>query len=296
MKGSKRMKSHIVIIVSLAILFVSCTQSGTNTPLAHTDTPHSQKSPTHISPTDTYIPPTPTEIPTDTPTEIPPSPTTTLPPIPTKKPTKTPGPTNQSVEFITEDGVTLRGNLFGEPRGDIGIILTHMGEVGTTRSSWFPFARYIASKDYPALAFDFRGWGSSGGQHSYTNQILDIITAKTLLEGIGFNKIVCIGASMGGTACLKAAMQTDLDGLVVIAGEIPELDYTNLTIPKLVIIADEDPSDDLIKTMTTGFELLPEPKDFVVLSSTAHGTRMFGTDVAEELNAILLNFIEEIPK
>ncbi len=247
-------------------------QPATFTEVSPTDTPT-------IPPTDTPVPPTPTPSPTDTATA-----TITRTPTPEVK--------NEPVTFTTADDITLVGNLFGE--GDIAVILTHMGEIGTTRTSWFPFARFIAANGYTALAFDFRGWGASGGDHSYSKQKDDVLAAADFLRERGHERIICMGASMGGIACFNAALETDMVGLVVLAGGPvinEEIDYSILTMPKLFICEEGDPYE-LIPSMIEMFDILPEPKEFVLIPGDAHGTRLFNTPAGDELRQLLTDFLD----
>ena len=64
------------------------------------------------------------------------------------------------VTFATGDGVTLEGRRFGS--GETGVVLAHMRPA--SMESWFDFARVLAADGYTALAFNFRGYGNSGGE------------------------------------------------------------------------------------------------------------------------------------
>ena len=115
-----------------------------------------------------------------------------------------------------------------------------MGEEGSnSQTSWIPFAKHVADRDkVTALTIDLRGYGSSVGQRSFSKQYLDVLGAVKLLQERGYNQIVCMGASMGGNACVEAALAyPDLVGLAVIASN-PHLDrdYSILSMPKLFVL------------------------------------------------------------
>jgi pimeloyl-ACP methyl ester carboxylesterase len=102
-----------------------------------------------------------------------------------------------------------------------------------------------------ALTFDFRCFGLSEcgklGSAEYLHA-QDIRAAIQLLRDRGFERIVCMGASMGGTACLNAALEEELAGLVVIASTAPTnmnkqypQDLVDPAMPKLFIVTEKGP-------------------------------------------------------
>jgi pimeloyl-ACP methyl ester carboxylesterase len=111
-----------------------------------------------------------------------------------------------AVSFRTSDHVLLRGVMVG--RGKIGIALGH--ELHADLCNWMPFARVLAHQGYRVLAFDFRGFGSSGRASRSNRSRLDrdMVAAANLLRRRGSDSVVLAGASMGGTAALVAAVAT----------------------------------------------------------------------------------------
>jgi acetyl esterase/lipase len=227
---------------------------------------------------------TATEMPTETPTQTPTSTITRTP---------TPDVKDEIVRFQTEDGVTIVGNLVGE--GQVGVVLAHMGEAGSnSRRSWMPFAKHIADRGLvTALAIDLRGYGNSVASPSFTKQSLDVSAAINFLKEQGYTRIVCMGASMGGNACVEASLQNlDLVGLAVIASNpFLDRDYSVLSMPKLFVLEQGDPYG-LTDRMTAVFELMPEPKEYHTFPEEVHGTRMFKTDSGDEFRSLLIDFIE----
>ncbi|MGD9099114.1 MAG: alpha/beta hydrolase, partial [Anaerolineae bacterium] len=249
--------------------------------------------PTSVPPTATPIPPTATATPTATPTA-----TQTPTPIP-PTPTPIPNITVQEVNFSTDDGLTLAGTLFGE--GEIAVILTHMGERGVTQASWKSFARLAAERGFAALTFDFRGRGGSEGFLRQSQLIHDVNAAIAFLQEQGYEHIACVGASMGGTACLRAAVDHDLAGLVVIASpmtlgdptRVRREEFAQLTMPKLYISAQNDYG--LASTATFMHKISPEPTELVIYpGQSAHGTHLFSTSVGDEFRALLVSFLEKL--
>ena len=194
------------------------------------------------------------------PTAVPP----TEPPV---QPTQAGRLPEGAVSFETEDKVTLAGTIFGH--GETAVILAHMQP--SDQTAWQPFAKEMAEKGFTALTFDFRGYGKSGGKLNYGVLDRDVRAAAAFLHDHGFARIVCIGASMGGTACAKAALTPGLDGLVVISSPIsmqPPLalrvgDFKQLTLPKLFVAEKGDAGyAESVKTM---YDLSPDPKQIEIL-------------------------------
>jgi dienelactone hydrolase len=224
-----------------------------------------------------------------------------------ESPTATPLPTPTStlkplvdfsveeVVFTTEDEIDLEGYLFLS-EGDIAVVFAHMaGE--NDQENWVPFAEYIAPRGFSSLTFNFRCYGNSGCGGSGSSAQLtsyDLGAAIDYLHGQGFEQIVCIGASMGGRACVNVAFDRELAGLVILAGtgsSDPErqdlAEMINPDMPKLFIVAENDPTLDRVSAMTRLYENAPEPKIFKTYPGNAHGTELFNAYGRELRNAIL---------
>lgn len=238
--------------------------------------------------TSTVIPATASPLSVDTPT-----PTSSL------TPTTTPDVPYEKVTFTAEDGIDIAATLFGE--GDTVLIFLHMGKGDTTQTSWHPFARLVAEGGFSALTVDLRGRGESGGSLQTNEMILDAQAAVGFLKERGYERIACLGASMGGTTCLRLAMDGDLVGVVVISStqsvggdnQISSPALAALTIPKLFIYGDKDMV--IPGTMTLMHKVAAEPKILVVYDSAAHGTDLFNTPYGDDLRQQLLNFLKALP-
>jgi pimeloyl-ACP methyl ester carboxylesterase len=203
----------------------------------------------------------------------------------------------EGVFFFTVDDEKIAGTLYGEG-GDFAVILGHMGEEGSNnRASWASFGKVLADRGIPALAIDFRGYGgSAAAEPSYTRQAWDVLGAKEFLQGLGYERVVCMGASMGGSACFEAALQDpSFVGLAIIASPVraTEEEVAVLTMPKLFVCEKGDPYN-LLPDMTETYRMVPGPKSLKTFAGTAHGTRMFGSPVGEEFSQALLDFLEQL--
>jgi len=275
----------IIAIVIVLTLVAGC--GGAET----TDTPP-RATETAFPPTDTPPPPTATD--------VPPTPTSKPLPTDTPAPTATPHIEIEKVSFITDDNLALSGTLFGQ--GEIAVILAHQGTQGTNQTSWRSFARSIAGKGFAALTFDFRGYGKSEGPTRQSWLERDVRAAIAFLHERGFNRIACIGACMGGTACLRAAVDADLEGLVVIASpmsigyptRVLYEDLEALTMSKLYVCAENDRFPNMARQIKNMYEHSSEPRQLKLFPGTAHGTELFDTPYRDELSGLLVDFLERL--
>ena len=69
----------------------------------------------------------------------------------------------------------------------------------------------LSEEGFTTLTFDFRGNGQPGGYLDANRLVYDVQVTVKFLVTWGYEKIIYMGASLGGTACMKAA--TDIAGL-----------------------------------------------------------------------------------
>lgn len=183
----------------------------------------------------------------------------------------------------------------------MAVILAHMGMPDVDQQSWHQFARLLAERGFTALTFDFRGRGKSEGNPVYNTLPYDVFAAIQFLEARGYERIVCIGASMGGTACMRATVNHDLAGLGVIASvmsngepnQVSIYDLQQMTLPKVLVYAgNEAPA--VVIDMKIISEFAPEPKLVQVYQASAHGTNLFNTEYGSQLTEVLIGFLEAV--
>lgn len=240
---------------------------------------------------------------TETATSLPGDTTAGIVPPRTVTPTATLIALGNEVTFTTEDGIQLAGTLFGE--GEPAVILAHQGTTGADQTTWHAFAQVLEEYGYTALTFDFRGNGQSSGLPDRNKLALDLAAALQFIRDQGHTRVVCIGASMGGTTCIRKALDgEEFEGLVTLGSamitgwgtgiRVSEDDLVSLTLPKLFITAERD-SSLVVNDTTCMYESSPEPKTLHLISGQAHGTDLFDTDASDELTTILLEFLENLP-
>ena len=192
---------------------------------------------------------------------------------------RTPVPTPEeasSVSFTTEDGVELKGKLFG--KGDTGVVLAHMFQANQT--SWWEFGQVLADEGYMALAFDFRGYDGSSGSKDINFIDRDIMAALEFLRHRGASSIFLIGASMGGTASLKVAASENVAGVVILSAPLDfrglNVEKERVRVPALLMASDEDEPG--IRNLQAAFEDGVVTKE-ISESAVYEGTREHGSDI-----------------
>jgi pimeloyl-ACP methyl ester carboxylesterase len=196
-------------------------------------------------------------------------------------------PEGVPITFVTADGVTLEGRRFGT--GEDFVVLAHMRPAAM--ESWFGFAAVLADSGYSAVAFNFRGYGNSGGDGFAV--ATDAIAAFDYAAESGAARVFAIGASMGGTGVLAATADRDFAGVAslsapaVFEGSDAVAGVAASTTPLLLIAAEDDgpyPADAAeLRSARAGAEV-------VILSGGRHGTDMF-LDHGKELEETLLEFL-----
>jgi len=280
-----------IIVLSIVILFAAACSAKEAPP---------KELPTIEPLTKTSLLPEPTVTPTTEPTT-----TSTLKPTVDLEIVLTPQTTVEyelTYKFlITSDNVQIAMKKFGE--GDLTVILAHQGTIGANQRDWEPFARMIAERGYRAVTLDFRGYGHSKGNINDKNYlIIDMRAVIDYLIGEGYERLVCIGASMGGSTCMRAAVEYPLDGLVVIGSMMNQGEPTNttvdelasLTMPKLFITSENDIYAEIADSIKSMYKISQEPKEIRIFPGEAHGTQMFFQPYGEEFTAVLLAFLESV--
>lgn len=188
-------------------------------------------------------------------------------------------------KFKTEDGLTLSGRIFG--RGDVGVVLGHM--YPATQTSWAPTARELARRGYRVLTFDFRGYGFSEGRKDISKIDLDMRAAAERLKE-ETDKVFLVGASMGGTAALRASEETKVRGVATIsspdefmgleAGRIEDIKR-----PKLFMAAAGDGAAP--QTARGFYERSREPREISIFPGAAHGSELLKEPGGEAFSVLL---------
>lgn len=205
---------------------------------------------------------------------------------------------SHAVTFDTPDGATINGELYGS--GDTAVIFSVMGNCDP---GWREFAQLTAAQGLTSLTYLWRGCRESGSMDEDEIQkfVDDLRGAIAFMREQGATKIILVGASLGGCASAKLTVESQIDGLVVVAsppeivqwGFAIEASDLDSDIPKLFITAKEDDTVPVEATQEL-FNLAAEPKEWKTFPGTAHGTEIFDTQNKDEFQQTILEFIIDI--
>ena len=156
---------------------------------------------------------------------------------------------------------------------------------------------------YTVLAFDFRGHGESSGSENYNTLKEDVDSVIRYLEFQGFDKIVCAGASQGGTGCLASTLSTEtIIGLILISSpmniqerHIKKSYLQTLEIPKLIMVSEDDSATirtpDFVTSILKMYEWSAEPKTLYLAPGFLHGTALLYGEIGNEAMDLFINFL-----
>ena len=202
-----------------------------------------------------------------------------------------------SMETIhTDDGVSLDARLF-EADPERVVVLLHMFPADQT--AWYPFARQLQSRGISALTLDFRGYGASGGEQDPGEIDHDVRAAIAFARDRGFDRIVLVGASMGGTAAIVVAVDESLDGVAVLSapsrmrGLDAKSTIAGVTCPLTLIAAEGDlAAMNALDSFATRAGLGEDAR--LVVPGVAHGTELLESPHGDAVRARLFDFLEEV--
>lgn len=208
-----------------------------------------------------------------------------------------PGTAQQLVSFPTDDGGVVFADVYG--CGDHGVVLSHGGRFN--KQSWAMQAQTLADAGFRVVAIDFRGRGQSRGgpQAGSADDVrFDVLAAVEYLHETGATTVSVVGASFGGWAAARAAVeatQGQIDRIVLLAAspiDEPERmkgrklfittrgDFSGNGVPRLPEIRDQ-------------YERAPDPKLLVILDGSAHAQHIFDTEQGPRLMREILRFLSE---
>jgi esterase/lipase len=175
--------------------------------------------------------------------------------------------------FTTDDNVTLSGKIVGT--GTTAIVFSSMD--GDPKIDWQDLAPLLASRGYMTFSYDYRGLGASQGYYDRSKIASDLNAAIQAAQQHGATKYILMGASLGGLVTLKVAAATHPTAVVALSApqsfgglDVSEDELRAITAPKFLAVAQGDTG--FANSMTTIYNLTPEPKELHVYSGKAHGS------------------------
>jgi dienelactone hydrolase len=188
-------------------------------------------------------------------------------------------PEGKTIIFDDSGDKDLTGTLYGH--GETAVLLANMSIGG--EAQWDPFVAAVDKEKFTTVTFTYRNFNNPGE---------DIRLVLQKLREEGFERILCIGASMGTGVCSTIAREPEMVGLVLIAGSVNQATVAEITYPKLFISAASDP---LVYDIKTGFEKAAEPKTLAILEDArAHGTNLFQSSESDNFLTLLIDFVNAL--
>ncbi len=195
-----------------------------------------------------------------------------------------------AVALASEAG-SLTAELYGELPSGRAVILCH-GQ-SWDASGWKDIAPRFAARGVPALALNFRGYGTSSGSTTPASTVADLRVAKAWLKERGATELALVGASMGGHAVLGSSFERDIECVVSVSAPVQPVDDAlsrTVTGRKLFICANEDDLGAAPHVLHT-FELCERPKTLMLFGGTEHSIGMFAAPYGGEVIAAMLDFV-----
>jgi pimeloyl-ACP methyl ester carboxylesterase len=219
--------------------------------------------------------PTPSITPSSTLTALPKE-TAVITPTLFLSPTPATLPPGQEIIFEESGSNKFTGTSYGT--GKTAIVLANMSIGGAKQ--WDPFIAALDQQKFTTVTFNYRNIEAPDE---------DIRLVFDKLKEEGFQRVVCIGASLGTSACNAIAREPEMAGLVLIAGRVPHSTVAEVSYPKLFIVAALDP---WAYDIQTGYEKAAEPKRLIVFENDrAHGTDLFRSQNSDAFLSALIDFV-----
>jgi pimeloyl-ACP methyl ester carboxylesterase len=189
-------------------------------------------------------------------------------------------PRQGDLRFRAADGTRLVGHRFGN--GRVAVVLAH--ESRGWLCDWVPYAKRLAARGYLAFPFDFRGYGESQSNPvSNVRLDRDVVAAAKTVRGLGAKKVFLVGASIGGSAVLRAGPDTRplVNGVVSVSGAADLVDamtaVKRLRVPALFIAGRYD-LDFAANARRLSAATASKDKHVVIVDSGEHGTRLVAAE------------------
>lgn len=221
-------------------------------------------------------------------TETSPSGVTSTPvATPTPEPAGTPLPAgaDKRVQFMTDDNLKLTGWLYNSGKST-AIIGAHM--YPSNKTDWSRFAPELTKMGVTVLVFDFHNFGESQsrpeeGEGNIKSETLDndLLAAITFMQSQGANKIILMGASMGGTTVLRVAGKADVAAVIAVSVAygtfirgitIDKAMVEAITEPKMLVGSEFDGATEPTKQI---FNDAKDPKELHIYPGADHGSNIF---------------------
>lgn len=200
------------------------------------------------------------------------------------------------ITFETSSNVTLAGRLYGD--GKVALILAPTYPGG--QDGWTAFAKAAFEKGYRSLTFDFEGYGASKGSQSAANAPADIEAALAFLKTHGAEKIILVGAGLGGSASILAAdKDSSVQGVALISAsrgveglQVADDDLSSLKAPSLWLATRNDLTQNVEEMSAKAGSAKKDV--WIYEGSSLHGTYIFDGADGPDMQRRLLEFVAAV--
>lgn len=143
----------------------------------------------------------------------------------------------EEARFESDDGVGLTGLWFPASRTPAkGVVVQFHGN-GENMTSHFLSAYWLALEGWDVLAFDYRGYGASGGEKSLSGAVRDgaaaLAYARAQAPGL---PLVVLGQSLGGAVALASLDRDGGDGLAALVLDSTFSSYRRMVRAKVGVL------------------------------------------------------------
>lgn len=148
---------------------------------------------------------------------------------------------------------------------------------------WDPFVAALDKHKFTTVTFDYRDVDDIGPD-------IDLVLRR--LREAGFERVICIGASLGTRACSNIAREPEIVGMVLIAGSVHHASVAETTYQKLFV---SGALDVWAFDIQAGYEQAAEPKSLVLFENNrAHGTDLFRSEHGDQFLKLLIDFVSSL--
>ncbi len=217
----------------------------------------------------------------------------------------------EGLTFSSTDGTTLAATFWPPATAKApGVILMHMR--GSSQSAWADFAGVLqgsASRSsgttnttsYAVLTFDFRGHGASGGSASdHAGTIEDAGSALRYLRSrpeVDPNRIVLIGASIGGDAAVDACDEGCVGAVSLSPGGFLGIAYNTalgqMSGKPVLCVAAEGDTPSAVTCQNGSSAGLAGYQARIYTGTAAHGTILLAAATNPPLSDLLLDWLQQ---
>ena len=201
-----------------------------------------------------------------------------------------------SVEIPSEK-FTLKADLYGKLPSKRAVVLVHGSSWDAL--GWRDIAPHFVERGVTALALNLRGFdGSTGKTGRYVpgkpwSPVTDVKAAIALLKERGVGEIALVGASLGGSAALGAAIEKDVESVVTISAPVkavPDEMSAMVRGRKLYVCAIGDTLG-AAPNVLASFKALKPPKQLLFFGGKEHSRGMFAAPYGREVIEAIVGFV-----